>query len=159
MIDNITLRSAFSKFSTGISVLTITDDQGELYGVTINSFSSVSLDPALALWSLGDATYVLEKFLKTDSYIINVLSNNQEQVSNNFAAQGEFDRFEAISYSVSDQGIPLLNDCLARFYCRKFKVERVGDHWLFIGEILNVDENKGEPLIYFNSSYRSLAAI
>ena len=157
MIDNKTLRSAFSKFTTGITVVTTTDQKGAMFGVTVNSFSSLSLDPPLVLWSLGDATCALDSFLKADAFVINVLSNNQQQVSDNFAAADEFDKFKSVSYTLSDQGIPLLDGCLARFHCRKYRLDRVGDHWLFLGELYHIEENKGEPLIFYNSCYRCLA--
>lgn len=158
MLDTKALRSAFSKFATGITVLTIADESGEMYGVTVNSFSSVSLDPALILWSLGDATYALDAFLNANSYVINVLSSHQQHVSDNFAMQGEFNRFEKISYSLNEQGLALVDGCLARFHCRKYRVDRAGDHWLFLGQINQIEENPGEPLIYYNSGYRLLEA-
>lgn len=157
MPDSKELRSAFSRFATGITVVTITDDSGQMYGVTVNSFSSVSLEPALVLWSLGDATYALEAFLEADSYVINVLASDQQHVSNNFAMQGEFNRFETICYSLNDEGLALLDGCLARFHCRKYRVDRAGDHWLFLGQIYDVEVYQGEPLIYYSSDYRILS--
>ena len=157
MIDGQSLRSAFSRFATGITVVTITDESGEHYGVTVNSFSSVSLDPALVFWALGDATYALDAFLTTDRYIINVLSSQQQHVSDNFAIPGEFDRFESISYTLSEQGLAMLDGSLARFHCQKFKVERAGDHWLFLAGISQIEEFKGQPLIYYGSEYCELA--
>lgn len=154
--DAITLRSAFSRFATGITVLTITDQAGTHHGVTVNSFSSVSLDPALVLWSLGDATYGLGAFLEADHYAVNVLSKNQQHVSDNFAMPGNFNRFETISYTLSNEGLALLDGCIARFLCRKYKIDRVGDHWLFVGRVYQTEEQRGEPLIYYKSAYRSL---
>ena len=157
MIDNKTLRRAFSRFATGITVVTIADSDSLAYGVTVNSFSSVSLDPPLVLWSLGDATYSLDQYINADAYAINVLSADQQDVSNNFAALGDFDRFESIPHRLSERGLPLIDGCLARFHCQKYTIERVGDHWLFIAEIFEAEDNDGLPLIYYNSGYRSLA--
>lgn len=158
MMNNKALRSAFSRFATGVTVLTITDQSGAMFGVTVNSFSSVSLDPPLVLWSLGDATCDLDSFLKADAFVINVLSNDQRQISDNFATADEFDKFESVSYTLSNQGLPLLDGCLARFHCKKYRLDRVGDHWLFLGELYQIEENHGEPLIYYNSRYCSVAA-
>ena len=158
MIDSQALRSALSKFATGITVLTTSDNSGVMYGVTVNSFNSVSLDPPVVLWSLGDATYSLEKILKVDSFIINILAVNQQAVSDNFAMPGEFDRFESVPYSLCKQGLPLLDGSLAHIHCRKYRLERIGDHWLFLGEVYQIDDNQGEPLVYFNSGYQKLSA-
>ena len=157
MLNTKALRSAFSRFATGITVLTITAESGQMYGVTVNSFSSVSLDPALVLWSLGDDTYALDEFLNTQAFVINVLASNQQHISDNFAVQGDFDRFEAISHTLSNQGLAMLDNCLARFHCNKYKIERAGDHWLFLAQIIQVEEFEGEPLLYYNSDYRFLA--
>lgn len=157
MISNKALRSAFSRFATGITVLTITDETGSMLGVTVNSFSSVSLDPPLVLWSLGDATCDLASFLKAENFVVNVLSNDQRQVSDNFAAADKSDKFKSVSYTLSKQSLPLLDGCLAQFHCKKYKLERVGDHWLFLGELYYIKENEGDPLIYYDSGYCSLA--
>lgn len=156
MQDSKALRGAFSRFATGISVLTTCDESGEMHGVTVNSLTSLSLDPALILWALGDATYALDAFINADSYVLNILSSQQQQVSDNFALEGEIDRFENISYTLNEQGIALIDGCLARFHCCKYKLDRAGDHWLFLGEINRVEQSQGEPLIYYNSSYRQL---
>ena len=157
MFDTRSLRSALSRFATGITVVTVTDESGKLYGVTVNSFSSLSLDPALIIFALGDATHALDAYLSADRYMINVLSSHQQHVSDNFAIPGEFNRFESISYILSDQGLAMLDGSLARFHCRKYKVERIGDHWLLLGQVHRFEEFQGEPLIYYGSNYHQLA--
>ena len=156
MTDNKRLRQALSKFATGITIITIVDKQQNPYGVTVNSFGSLSLDPALVLWSLGDQTYALEEFLQSDYFVVNVLDAQQQDVSNNFAMQGEFDRFESISYTVNNKNIPVINDCIASFFCSQFKIDRIGDHWLFIAQVDAFEFSSGNPLIYYNSDYQQL---
>lgn len=157
MFDTQSLRSALSRFATGITVVTVTDRSGQHFGVTVNSFASLSLEPALVLWSLGDVTYALDVFLESDLYIINVLSDDQQHVSNNFAMPGDFNRFETISYTLSEQGLAMLDGSLARFHCHKFKLERIGDHWLFLAQVSRIEEFPRKPLVYYGSDYRELA--
>ncbi len=155
-MDTKALRSALSKFATGITVVTTVDEDKKPYGVTVNSFTSVSLEPALALWCLGDQTFALNTFLNAEHFAVNILSSEQEDVSNNFAVAGEFDRFATIPHNQGTTGVPLITGCLANFECKRYQVERIGDHWVFICKIKSFSTNGEKPLIYYSSQYCQL---
>lgn len=151
------LRIALSKFATGITVITTVDKDNNPIGVTVNSFTSVSLDPPLVLWCLGDQTFALQAFLNSNRFVVNILSVEQEQISNNFAFPGDFDRFADISYERGIGNVPLINNCLANLQCTRSNIERVGDHWVFISQIDIFNINEGNPLVYYSSNYQKFA--
>ncbi len=156
-MDTKNLRNALSKFATGITVITTSDEHGNPFGVTVNSFTSVSLEPPLILWCLGDQTFALDVFLQADYFVVNILSSDQENISTNFAIPGEFDRFADISYQIGiAPKVPLINNCLANLQCSRHSIDRQGDHWVFISKIEDTIINYGTPLIYFESQYSSL---
>ena len=150
------LRKAFSQFVTGVTVITTRSTQGAPLGVTVNSFSSVSLDSALVLWCLGDQTWRLEDFLQANHYAVNILSESQSKVSDNFATPGDFDRFECIDCKSGINGVPLIEDCCATLECKRHKLLREGDHWIFFCTIETVSYNDRNPLLYHASEYKKL---
>lgn len=127
-------RQALSQFATGVTVITATLPDGSFVGVTINSFNSVSLDPPLVLWSLAHTASSMAAFAASTSYVINVLSGDQIELAQRFATPG-INRFEALSYSLSRQGIPVLAGSVAWFECRPRSRYPEGDHVIFVGEV------------------------
>jgi Conserved protein/domain typically associated wit h flavoprotein oxygenases, DIM6/NTAB family len=108
MTDAREFRNALGRFATGVTIVTTRTPDGEPWGVTVNSFSSVSLEPRLVLWSLAKKSYSLEAFQKTGSFVIHVLAADQEHVSNRFArgAEGKF------------SGVPCTDASMARLSCQ-----------------------------------------
>ena len=153
-MDTKALRNALSKFATGITVITTVDKENNPLGVTVNSFTSVSLEPPLVLWCLGDQTFALDSFLEAKNFVVNILSSEHVGVSNNFAAQGDFDRFADVFYQTGIANVPLINDCLANLQCSRHSIDRHGDHWVFISKVEEIIINHGDPLIYFEGNYR-----
>ena len=110
------LRRAFGRFATGVTIATARAPGGQPVGVTVNSFTSVSLDPPLILWSLARKASSLPVFLAGSHFAVNILSEEQQSLSERFATPVE-NRFEGIDWSPGMAGVPLLSGCIATFEC------------------------------------------
>lgn len=155
-MDPHTFRRSCAKFTTGVAIATVLDAGGSPQGMTVNSFTSVSLDPPLVLICIDRMSNMAEYFDNCSHYGINVLANSQISLSNRFAQRGH-DRFDGVDWRSGETGVPILPESLARFEC--FVRQRVlaGDHTILIGEVVQCSIAEGEPLAYFDSSYRRLA--
>lgn len=151
-------RAACSRFATGITVVTVADAAGNPHGLTVNSFTSVSLTPTLVLVCLDLRTNALPHFQSASSFAIHVLSEAQQDLSVRFAQWPE-GRFQGIEWRFGDSGAPLLGGCLAEFECKMSRVIEAGDHLILLGEVLRAEAREGEPLIYFGSRYRTLSPL
>ena len=149
------LRQCLSRFATGVTVVTCSDAAGNPYGITANSFSSVSLDPPLVLWNIAKISNSLQAYLDAKEFAFHVLTADQEAIADHFA-QTDHSRFEGIEYSFSESGVPLLPDVLARIDCRTANIFEGGDHHIIIGEIVNYVFEDGDPLLFFGSEYRRI---
>ena len=132
--DTKQFRQALSQFATGVTVITARLPDGAFFGVTINSFNSVSLEPPLVLWSLAHTASSMPAFTASDGYVINVLAGDQIEVAQRFARPG-VDRFEALPFALSQGGLPVLGGTVAWFECRHRSRYSEGDHVIFVGEV------------------------
>lgn len=155
-VDSESFRRACSKFATGITVATVLDSDGVPHGMTANSFTSVSCDPPLVLLCIDHRTTILPAFRAGIHFGINVLGEEQRQLSVRFAQKGR-DRFDGIPWTAGQTGVPLLEDALACFECRITQRVTAGDHDIFIGEVTATVLREGRPLLFFNSGYCGLA--
>ena len=152
------LRNALGRFATGITVVTTVDPNGQPVGLTVNSFNSLSLEPALVLWSLGANSPLSEAFLGGNGHFaVNILRADQQPVSDHFASRSE-DKFSSVAWHPGVAGVPVLDGCLASFECRRYAVHPGGDHHLLIGEVLQLEANEGVPLLFFGGRYTNLSA-
>jgi len=145
-------RSALGTFATGVTVITTKGRNGEAVGLTANSFNSVSLDPPMVLWSLAKKAYSLQDFVAAEHWAVHVLSAAQEDISNQFARAGQ-DKFAGVQPETSEHGIPLLNNCAARFECKASFQYEGGDHIIFVGEVKNFEKNDLPPLVFHGGKY------
>jgi flavin reductase (DIM6/NTAB) family NADH-FMN oxidoreductase RutF len=127
-----TLRDAFGRFGTGVTVITTQTDAGPL-GITANSFSAISLEPALVLWSPARASGRYPPFAAAETFCIHVLAANQADLASHFAKTGN--GFEAFDWAPGPVGAPTLPGCLAEFHCTTYAHNPAGDHALILGEI------------------------
>ena len=155
-VDQETFRRACSKFATGITIATVLAPDKSPHGLTVNAFTSVSLAPPLVLICLDYRVTVLDSFRSAKYYGINILSEDQRDLSARFAQKGR-DRFEGIAWSSGSTGVPLLEGILAGFECRLVQVVEAGDHAILIGEVSEAHFREGRPLLYFNREYQRLA--
>lgn len=149
-------RRACGRFATGITIASVLDASGSPHGLTVNSFTSVSLDPPLILICLGHAVACIDAFRESRHFGLNVLSERQQELSDRFARKGQ-DRFDGLEWYRGESGVPLLPDVLATIECRVQQRITSGDHDIFVGEMLRMRTGEGEPLIYFAGRYRRLA--
>jgi flavin reductase (DIM6/NTAB) family NADH-FMN oxidoreductase RutF/pimeloyl-ACP methyl ester carboxylesterase len=150
------LRDALGCFGTGVTIVTTLDENGEPLGLTANSFTSVSLDPPLILFSLARKSANLEAFEKAGHFAVNVLHIGQQPVAGKFA-QRDVARFDGIDWAAQPGGSPILAGSLASFDCNTFAVHDGGDHLIFIGEVKHAwFEPHRDPLLYFRGRFRRL---
>lgn len=152
---NDNLRRALGSFATGVTVVTCRDAQGRPCGITVNSFSSVSLDPPLILWNIARVSNSLEAFLNADVFVVNVLAEHQHELACHFA-RSDHRLFDSVEYSPGPAGVPVLPDTLGCFECRTHEVYGGGDHYIIVGQIEKFRWRKGEPLIFFGGRYTAL---
>lgn len=149
------LRDAFGRFATGVTVVTAATDKGPI-GITANSFSSLSLDPALVLWSPAKASSRFQYFEKPSHFAIHVLSADQKDVCEGFAKSAwSFDGFD---YTLNAHGVPLFANCLARFECAHAATHDAGDHAIVVGKVLEAELREGTPLAFFSGRYGQIEA-
>ncbi len=145
-------RRALGNFATGITVMTAATPAGKNVGVTANSFNSVSLDPALILWSIDKRSTSYEVFAEASHFAVNILAADQIDVSNQFARPKD-DKFAGIDFEHGAGGAPLLVDCAARFQCERYQIIEGGDHWILIGKVVAFDDFGRSPLLYHQGAY------
>lgn len=156
VLDTREFRNALGSFATGITIISSIGRRGEPIGLTANSFNSVSLDPPLVLFSLARNANTWREFLSTHYFAVNILSTQQQSLSNRFA-QPMTDKWAGIDYETWETGCPILNGCLANFECEYRYTHDGGDHVIFVGEVLKMRcQADGEPLIYFRGRYAEL---
>lgn len=157
-IDAAEFRRLLGTFPTGVAIITTRTAGGVPVGLTCNSFSSVSLEPPLVLFSLRKASSSLEAFRAAPSFAINILSQEQDALSARFASSKITDKFEGIAWSAGSRGLPLIDDCLASFECRVYASHEAGDHVIFIGEVESMRGGEtNEALVFYKGAYMMLA--
>lgn len=148
-------RHACGRFATGVTIATVLDAGGLPHGLTVNSFSSVSLEPPLISICLGHAVTVIEHFRESRHFGINILTEDQRDLSDRFASKG-LDRFIGIEWYRGETGAPLLPGVLAAIECEQRHRVAAGDHDIFIAEMLSARVLEGQPLLYYASHYRTV---
>ncbi|MBT2325235.1 flavin reductase [Variovorax paradoxus] len=151
-------RQLLGCFPTGVAVITTRTPDGQPAGLTCNSFSSVSLEPPLVLFSLRKASRLLDTFEQAEGFAINILSERQDALSGRFASSKIDDKFEGVAWRPGLLGMPLVDDCLASFECSVFARHEAGDHLVFIGEVKNmIAGGADQALVFYKGAYMMLA--
>jgi flavin reductase (DIM6/NTAB) family NADH-FMN oxidoreductase RutF len=148
-------RNALGTFPTGVCVVTTVSSEGLAIGLTCNSFSSVSLSPALVLWSLSLRSPNLSNFLQAPHFAINILAAEQREISHRFA-QSIADKFEGVEQVPGRLGVPLIARAAAHLECRNETRYYSGDHVIFIGHVLHYAYRECEPLLFCRGRYADL---
>ncbi len=151
-------RDAMGAYTTGVTIITSTNSSDEPVGFTANSFSSVSLDPPLVLFSLDKQAQCLPAFLASSSFAVNVLHEDQRALSDHFA-RSTGDKWAEVPYETWVTGCPILANSIASFECEYRYNYDGGDHVIFVGEVLRMERRDlDRPLLYFQGSYRTIAS-
>jgi flavin reductase (DIM6/NTAB) family NADH-FMN oxidoreductase RutF len=148
-------RRACGRFATGVTIATVLDGQGAPHGLTVSSFTPVSLSPPLISICLGHAVTIIELFRESRYFGINVLAEGQREISERFARKGA-DRFKGLEWRHGQTGVPLLTGVLAAIECSVEQRLTAGDHDIFVAEMVSTQVVDGAPLIHFASRYRAL---
>jgi flavin reductase len=159
-VDVSVFRKAMGSFPTGVTVVTVACDDGDMHGMTVNSFSSVSLDPMLVLVCLGETSRGVGLIERAEAFVVNVLPAGQQDVSRWFANRHRpagSAMFDGVPFEPGVTGCPVLVDATASFDCRLRQSHRAGDHLIVLGEVVAlVHRPQLEPLIFHAGTYKSL---
>jgi flavin reductase (DIM6/NTAB) family NADH-FMN oxidoreductase RutF len=154
-------RRVMGSFPTGITVLTVEREPGQVHGMTANSFTSVSLEPLLILVCIDHNARLLSYLKEHLRFGVNILDETQQPLSEHFA-KPQLDAAEAarlgIQFRWTESGIPLLQEGLAHLGCNVVAEHAAGDHAIFVAEVESLEVNEGHPLLYFRGKYRSMKA-
>ena len=159
-VDSRDFRKALGCFATGVTVVTTLNEQNAPVGVTVNAFTSVSLDPPLVAFCLGRNSALFDVFLQAEHFVINILAADQQGVSNHFASRQYQTDWSEIKQAATACGVPALAGAVAHIECRRENVLDGGDHAILLGRVGGLyvsDEEK--PLLYFRGRYGEIAPV
>lgn len=144
-------RNALARYTTGVTVVTAAGQDGAGVGITVNSFSSISLDPPLISWSLGRDSKRFELFGNADNFAVNVLAHEQEVLAKTMAETTNLD--SAAPWEPAKNGAPWILGAVTRLACETYKRVEAGDHVIIIGQVVDYDHRDKPALTYYRSNY------
>jgi flavin reductase (DIM6/NTAB) family NADH-FMN oxidoreductase RutF len=156
-LDTWDFKQAVGAFTTGVTVVTSCDDAGVRYGLTANSFASVSLEPPLVLFCVDHRAPSLEGLMRSQHFAVNVLAADQAEIAKRFARPAA-DKFAGLAWRVGIFGAPLLDRCIAHIECTFEHRLSSGDHDIIIGRVHRVRFYEGEPLVFHRSRFGTVVA-
>jgi 3-hydroxy-9,10-secoandrosta-1,3,5(10)-triene-9,17-dione monooxygenase reductase component len=156
--DTRVLRQALGSFTTGVTVVTCRSGDGVRFGLTVSSFSALSLEPPLVLWSLRLASPSLAAFDGAQHFAINVLGEGQVELSRRFASPVG-DKFDEGAWHDGLHHLPLLGGSAAVLECERVSMQTAGDHRLYIGRVLKLQSQPIPPLVYHGGRYHLLGEV
>ena len=158
-IDIREYRDALGRFATGVTVITTANGDGQLFGLTANSFTSLSLDPPLVLFCLDNNAQSFEAFNDACHFAVNILSEKQQHLSSRFAKSGP-EKWEGVAFDAGHTGSPILPGSLACMECKVSSISEGGDHVIVIGEVLRMERTQEDvmPLLYYRGGYANLSS-
>ena len=156
--DSRKLRDTFGRFATGVTVVSTVNGSGEYFGLTANSFTSLSLDPPLVLFCLDFKALSFDAFQDASHFVVNVLAEDQEDLSTHFA-RSSVDKWNGIAYETWDSGCPVLPDSIAVLECHTVTRHEGGDHLIIIGQVERVrhDDSETRPLLFYTGRYGAIS--
>jgi flavin reductase (DIM6/NTAB) family NADH-FMN oxidoreductase RutF len=158
-LDPKALRQVFGQFCTGVTAVCAADGDGRPWGITVNSFSSLSLDPPLALFSVIRGSESLKVIQATRAFSINILAETQQDVSNALAKKGGPEKMDGVPTRTGVTGAPIITGSIGYMDCVLHAEYDGGDHVILVGEIKQAEVGEAlPPLLYFRSGYRTLPA-
>ena len=156
-VDPSQFKNALKLWASGVTVVTAQSEQQGPKGMTATSFSSVSVEPPQILVCLNQNTDTGALVLEQQQFAVNILTAEQQQISNQFAGSvTQEERFAAVDWVSGENGAPLLNESLVSLECKLVQQVQAGTHWVVVGEVQKVVCRSGEPLLYYNGAYRQL---
>lgn len=153
--DRQQLRRIFGRWATGVAVISTCDADGEPRGLTVNSFSSVSLDPPLILWSIAKSAQSAGTFVNGRRFAVNILSQDDEALARHFAKSGGT-KFAEIPHSLTTDGIPVLPGNIGTIHCEVNALHDGGDHSIIVGRVLALSDREAPPLLFSSGAFTTL---
>lgn len=152
--DSTVLRQVFGSFATGVAVITTQDNDDTPYGLTVNSFNTVSLDPPLILWSQSKRAGSHSAFYQAGHFAISILAEHQAYISNHFSSRLE-DKFATLETDIDREfcGLPVIRASRAWLHCRTVSRIDGGDHTIYVAQVLKAAHSQSQPLIFFSGQY------
>ncbi len=155
-MDQAMFRYVLGHFASGVTVVTL-QYEGQLHGLTVSSFCSLSLEPPLVLICIDRRFQSHDLIQQAGMFAVNILAEDGEWMSRHFASRAT-DKFAVVPYHIGQTGVPLLNSALATIECRLFDTFPGGDHSIFVGEVMAATaRDNAQPLLYYRGGYHSLA--
>ncbi len=156
-LDQRAFRDAAGSFATGVMVMTCNGGAEGLIGVTMNSFSSVSLDPPLVSFCIADSLTEFEALLKTDLFALNLLNEDQQELSNQFAKTGP-GKWRGVSYREGANSAPIIEPNHGVLLCTKHAQYECGDHYIVVARVDDIEiGDEAPPLLFYKGRYRKLS--
>ena len=154
-IDARQFRTALSDYATGVTIITTLDAAGQALGLTVNSFTSVSLDPPLVLWSIDKDSPLFDGFMQADHYAVHVLRQDQRELAQNFS-DDDAARFAEMTYDSGIAGLPLLENYSTLLQCEVKNRHIEGDHVILVGRVIGICNESAAPLLFHQGRYNRL---
>ncbi|WP_066072132.1 flavin reductase family protein [Neobacillus soli] len=141
-------KQIMGNYPTGVTIVTTTKEDGTPVGLTVNSFASVSLNPLMLLWSIDHRVSSLKEFTEGGKFAVHVLAEEQKEICQTFASK-HTDRFSTCNWTLSPNGLPIIEGAFGVFECKTFKAIEAGDHTVLIGEVIDLQvEKEKDPMLY-----------
>lgn len=148
--DSRAFRHALGAFATGVTVVTTATPEGPL-GITVNSFTSVSMEPPLLLWCPAKWSRRYEAFAGARHFAIHVLGADQKWIADGFSRDGG--AFGELDWAADAAGVPLIGGVLARFVCETWAVHDAGDHAIVVGRVTEAARAEGPGLVFHGGTW------
>jgi len=155
-VDGRHYRDVIGCFATGVTIVTAVGAEGSLEGMTANSVTSVSMEPILLAVCFNRGSTTLDAVISSGSFVVNLLSTEQENLSNAFARRGPAP-FGDCNYTRAELGSPVLEGGLGFLECKTHHSVEAGDHIVVFGEVVHCESKPGDPLLFFRGGYREIA--
>jgi flavin reductase (DIM6/NTAB) family NADH-FMN oxidoreductase RutF len=154
-MDSREIRNIMGHFATGVTIVTTRDSAGSPFGLTVNSFTSLSLNPPLVVVCIDKAAQCYSCFEESKVFAVNVLSEDQEELSSRFATKG-IEKFGEIKWHRGENNVPLLDGSIGTIECKIVNSYEGGDHTIYLGEIVSANATEDRPLLFFKGKYHRL---
>lgn len=151
--QTVDLREVMRYFPSAVTVVTGALDTGELFGLTVSAFTSVSLNPPLILMCIRNESTAVGLFTRAKRCCVNILAADQQKIAEKFSQSGEAGRFLNLDYYIGKGGSPIIRGCIGYIDCKIVQVIALGDHTVFVGEAIDIEQVKKPPLLYVDRHY------
>ena len=149
-------KKAMQLWASGVTVVTTNSNKFGIQGMTVTAFTSVSADPPNILVCINKASDTGAGIQESQCFAVNILSLDQQTLSNQFASGTQEQRFNNTPWTAGITGAPILDNCLMSLECKVIEINQAGTHWIIIGEVQDCVCRTGEPLLYYRSAYQQL---